>query len=147
MREKDMPFDCRQIRAEDCIPLRSEVLRPLHPLEDCRFPLDGESKHFGAFQRSELVSIVSVHPEARFGESKAWRVRGMATSPRVQSKGAGGAVLKALVEWARAEKVPLLWCNAREKAIPFYERNGFTVESELFDLPGVGPHKVMKLLP
>ena len=139
-----MPFECRPITAEQCIPLRSEVLRPHHPLEDCRFPLDEESKHFGAFKDSALVSIVSAHPEAKFGEPRAWRIRGMATSPSLQGGGAGAAVLKAMKHWARAEGIPLFWFNARVKAIPFYERNGFTVESELFDMPGVGPHKVMK---
>jgi len=145
MREKVMLFDCRPISTEDCIPLRSEVLRPHHPVEDCRFPLDGESRHFGAFQGGELVSVVSAHPEAAFGASGAWRLRGMATSPLRQGSGAGSALLEAFLTWARSERIPLLWCNAREQAIPFYERMGFTVEGELFDIAGVGPHKVMKL--
>jgi GNAT superfamily N-acetyltransferase len=141
-----MVFDCRSIAAEDCVPLRSEVLRPGQPLDACRFPFEEEWKHFGVFLSGSLISIVSAHPEANFGEQRAWRVRGMATSLSLQGRGAGGAALGALMGWARAEKVPLLWCNAREKAIPFYERHGFTVESELFDLRGVGPHKVMKKL-
>jgi GNAT superfamily N-acetyltransferase len=139
-----MSFECRPITAQECIPLRSEVLRPNHPLEDCRFPLDEESQHFGAFNHGKLVSIVSAHGEEKFGEPKAWRIRGMATAPSLQGSGAGAAVLNAMKAWAREQNIPLLWFNARVKAIPFYERHGFTTESELFDMPGVGPHKVMK---
>jgi GNAT superfamily N-acetyltransferase len=142
-----MPFECRPITAEECIPLRSEVLRPQLPLVACRFPLDEDSKHFGAFEQGKLVSIVTAHPEQNFAEPRAWRIRGMATSPSLQSGGAGGAVLKALKNWARAEQIPLIWFNAREKAIPFYERHGFNSVGELFDMPGVGPHKVMKGIP
>ena len=34
----------------------------------------------------------------------------------------------------------LLWCDARVAAAGFYERMGFTVVSEPFDKPGIGPH-------
>ena len=142
-----MHFEARRISAEDCVPLRSLVLRPGLGLSVCRFPEDEKSVHFGAFQGSSLVSIVSAHPESRFEVAGAWRIRGMATSPEVQSKGAGGVVLRALLEWGKAEGLPLFWCNARERAILFYVSHGFTVESDLFEMPGVGPHKVMKRVP
>lgn len=140
-----MPFSCRRITAEETYPLRHLVLG--HPPEANHFPRDPESVHFGALEGDRIVSIVTAHPEPRFGVAGAWRIRGMATDPAVQSQGAGGAALEALLAWGRAERVPLFWCNARERAIPFYERHGFTVESELFDIPGVGPHKVMKRAP
>lgn len=140
-------FQCRRISAEDCVPLRSQVLRPNHPLSESRFPLDGISVHFGAFRGGDLISVVSAHPENKFGGLSEWRIRGMATDPSVQGQGAGGILLQTLLAWGRTEGVPLFWCNARETAIVFYERHGFTVESALFDIAGVGPHKVMKRAP
>ena len=35
------------------------------------------------------------------------------------------------------------WCNARVAAVPFYARMGWRVVSDLFDVPTVGPHRVM----
>jgi GNAT superfamily N-acetyltransferase len=136
----------RRISTAECIPLRSKVLRPFHPLEDCAYPQDPHAVHFGCFEGDELLSIVTAHPEENqlFPAAGQWRIRGMATEPAFQGKGAGGAALIALLEWGMEEGVPLFWCNAREKAIPFYERHGFTVASELFDIKGIGPHKIMK---
>jgi len=140
-------MEVRQISTAECIPLRAKVLRPFHTLEDCAYPQDPIAVHFGCFIGSALVSIVTAHPEDKdlFAVKGQWRIRGMATQPEVQGKGYGGEALKALLAWARARELPLLWCNAREMAIPFYLRHGFTVESELFDIKGIGAHKIMKV--
>ena len=34
----------------------------------------------------------------------------------------------------------LVWCDARTTAAGFYERMGFTVVTDEFDKPGIGPH-------
>jgi predicted GNAT family N-acyltransferase len=34
----------------------------------------------------------------------------------------------------------LVWCDARVTAAGFYERMGFTVVTEPYDKPGIGPH-------
>jgi ribosomal protein S18 acetylase RimI-like enzyme len=39
--------------------------------------------------------------------------------------------------------VSYLWCNARTSAIGFYEKLGMKVISEEFEIPVIGPHKVM----
>jgi GNAT superfamily N-acetyltransferase len=138
----------RRISTEECMPLRSQVLRPFHPLEDCQYPLDSQAVHFGAFAAGALVAIVTAHPEHSklFPVRGQWRIRGMATEPEFQGRGYGGEALEALLAWARSERLPMFWCNAREKAIPFYLRHGFSIQSELFDIAGIGPHKIMKIL-
>jgi len=137
-----------RISFEQCLPLRARILRPNHPATAAQFPQDPSAVHFGVFDGDVLVSTVTAHPEdrAEYGEAGQWRIRGMATDTVVQSKGFGGLVLKELLDWGRAERIPLFWCNARERAIPFYLRHGFTVESEMFDIAGIGPHKVMKIV-
>ncbi len=136
-------MEIRRISTRECIPLRSKVLRPFHPLEDCAYPLDPLAVHFGAVEGGQIVSIVTAHPEDHklFPEKGQWRIRGMATDPDHQGRGYGGEALKALLAHKRGT---FFWCNAREKAIPFYLRHGFTVQSELFDIKGIGPHKIMK---
>ncbi len=36
-----------------------------------------------------------------------------------------------------------MWCNARSGARTFYERAGFCVEGEEFEIAGIGPHFLM----
>ena len=138
----------RELKTEETIDLRHRVLRPNQPLSACYYPQDGAAKHFGIFEGDLLVSLVTAHPEdyKLFSSTGPghWRIRGMATEPEFQGKGYGSGVLEGLLKWGQAEKVPLIWCNARERAIPFYLKHGFTIESELFEIEGIGPHKVMK---
>lgn len=138
----------REIPTEATIELRNRVLRPNQPREACFYPNDHVAKHFGAFQGERLMSVITAHQEDSplFQPKGQWRIRGMASEPEAQGKGYGSAVLKALLEWGGEHGIPLIWCNAREKAIPFYLRHGFSVESDLFVIEGIGPHKVMKLV-
>ena len=41
----------------------------------------------------------------------------------------------------------LVWCDARATAAGFYERMGFTVVTDEFDKPGIGPHVGMVIEP
>ena len=80
----------------------------------------------------------------REGPPGAWRVRGMATAPEARGRGAGTAVLDALVSHALAEGATLVWCTARTRARSLYERAGFAVTSEVFEPPDIGPHVRME---
>jgi ribosomal protein S18 acetylase RimI-like enzyme len=64
----------------------------------------------------------------------------MASHPDVRGQGFGEAVLKAILEWVGADDSGDLWCNARETAIRFYERHGFRIIGERFEIPNAGPH-------
>jgi GNAT superfamily N-acetyltransferase len=88
-----------------------------------------------------LIAVGFVAPD---GEPSAWRVRGMATAPAARAKGAGTAVLDALLRHALARGASRVWCNARVDARPLYERAGFQAVSEEFELPEIGPHFVME---
>jgi GNAT superfamily N-acetyltransferase len=74
---------------------------------------------------------------------RCWRLRGMATAEERRGEGLGRAVLDAIVLHAAGHGAALIWCNARVRAIPFYERVGFAGLGELFEEPGIGPHLVM----
>ena len=74
----------------------------------------------------------------------AWRLRGMAVDAAAQRAGLGSSLLAGAerdllaIGYSR-----LLWCNARSPAIGFYERAGWHVVSDEFDIPTAGPHRVM----
>lgn len=143
-----------RVAADVVRPLRRRVLRPHQTLAEQVFAGDDapEAAHFAAFDDAgEVMGIASITPEAKPGgpdgaTARDFRIRGMATDPeRGRGTGAGGAVLLAALDHARAHGATRVWCNARTPARGFYERYGFVAEGEEFELPGIGPHYVMSL--
>ncbi len=133
----------RPIPVADTRPLRHSVLRPHETLEYLAAHEVPDAFAVGVFDDDDrLVGVGFVSPD---GEPGAWRVRGMATEPAARGQGAGSAVLGALVNHAREQGAVRVWCNARIVARTFYERAGFRVISEEFDVPEIGPHYVMEL--
>jgi ribosomal protein S18 acetylase RimI-like enzyme len=128
------------VPAELTRPLRKAVLRPHESLEELAAHEQPGAHAVGAFESERLIAVGFVGPD---GEPDEWRVRGMATEPEARGRGAGSAVLDALIEHAAAQGATRIWCNARIPAVSLYARAGFEVESEEFEIPGIGPHVVM----
>jgi GNAT superfamily N-acetyltransferase len=124
--------------------LRQRILRPHQTLEELAAHEPPDAYAVGAFAGDDLVAVGFV---SRDGEPGAWRVRAMATAAHARGRGAGTAVLDALVAHARAHGATRVWCNARTPARAFYSRAGFKVVSDEFELPEIGPHVVMELRP
>jgi GNAT superfamily N-acetyltransferase len=131
----------REIPVAATRPLRQTILRPHQSVAELAAHEPADTFAVGAFDAERLVSVGFVAPE---GGPGAWRVRGMATEPDARGRGAGAAVLDALVSHARANGATRIWCNARTPARSLYERAGFTVASDEFELPEIGPHFVME---
>ncbi len=68
----------------------------------------------------------------------------MATVAHARGRGAGTAVLSALLDHAAAEGARHVRANVRTGARSLYERAGLHVTSEEFDLPEIGSHLVME---
>jgi GNAT superfamily N-acetyltransferase len=131
----------REIPIADTRPLRQTVLRPHQTLDELAEHEPPGAFAVGAFARNDLVAVGFVAPD---GEPGGWRIRGMATTPAARSRGAGTAVLDALVEHALERGATRIWCNARTPARTLYERRGFEVVSDEFEVPHIGPHVVMQ---
>ncbi len=131
----------------DVIPLRAQMLRPGKPLLASHFQGDSDEQsfHLGAFVENKLVSVASFyfdkHPD--IDEPYQYRLRGMATLPEFQHQGFSKELLKMAFPIIKQNQCKLLWCNARESAIGFYEKVGFIKLSEVFDIPEIGPHILM----
>jgi GNAT superfamily N-acetyltransferase len=66
----------------------------------------------------------------------------MATATELQGAGIGAALLAFAEDYLRKNSgARLFWCNARVRAVPFYVKHGWVPASEIFQIPGVGPHQ------
>lgn len=138
------------IETADTYHIRSAELRQGLPLETCKFEGDNElyTFHLGCFVDNELASIGSFY---LFNTNKIllpvsqYQLRGMATLEKFRGKGLGLGrnIIATAREYLSERDCHLLWCNARESAIVFYEKVDFQKNSEMFDIPDVGPHVIM----
>jgi GNAT superfamily N-acetyltransferase len=135
-------IELRQIPLEATRAVRQEVLRPHLTLEELAGHEPAGAVAFGAFADDELMAVGLVGAD---GEPGDWRVRGMATRSGARGRGAGSAILQALVQHAMDHGATRVWCNARIRARTLYQRAGFVVASDEFEPPGIGPHYRMEL--
>ena len=139
--------EIKKISSRDTFLVRHPILREGKPVESCQF--DGDdlqtTTHFGLFENENMIGTVSVYKtnSPLFTEKIQFQIRGMAVLEDFQSKGYGEQLLKAAENFCFEEKADLIWFNAREKAIPFYQKSGYKIIGNAFDIPNVGIHFVM----
>jgi len=141
-------FSVRVLRHADpadfdlLLDLRARVLRPGQPKQRSHFPGDDApgAVHLGAFVGERLVGIATVT------EENGLRLRGMAVEDDARCRGVGAALVHRVCAVAIERNAPL-WCNARAAAVGFYEKLGWVVEGEQFDMPDIGPHFRMRWRP
>jgi predicted GNAT family N-acyltransferase len=137
------------IAVEELLKLRNDVLRGgMLILDECRFPTDSIAGafHLGYYLGGQLVSIASLSPQP-YGAftGLGYQLRGMATAENYRGRGIGNQLLNFAIVFLRGQKANYLWCNARKKALKFYQDSGFEVISAEFEVPAIGPHYVMYL--
>ncbi|MFY0253851.1 1-(5-phosphoribosyl)-5-[(5-phosphoribosylamino)methylideneamino]imidazole-4-carboxamide isomerase [Chitinophaga sp. 30R24] len=125
-------MNIRPISADDTLQLRKDVLYPNDSLAAAKVPNDEEGLHFGVFDGGQLVTVVSLF----LGRDSA-QFRKLATAPAAQGKGFGKAILAHLVSICQKEKMKLLWCNARDTAVSFYDQLGYTRKGDYFIKNGI----------
>ena len=134
----------KKIRAEETFPLRLEVLRKNIDLpHQFDGDLDDETFHLGVFENEKLVCIGTFVKNA-IEEIKGtqYQLRGMATATDVRGKGYGKLLLSFASDELLKRNIDFLWCNAREVAVQFYEKNQFQIIGGRF-VNKVGPHYKM----
>ena len=137
-------MDIRSITAQEARVVRWPVLRAGLPADTTILEHDDDpdTRHFGVFEGGRLVGVATFFPErcpVKPGP-RGWRLRGMATLPELQRRGAGRALVAEGVRVAEAAGAEIMWCQARTSARGFYESLGFIALGDEFDLPIAGPH-------
>ena len=124
--------------------LRYEVLRVGLPRGTEHYPgidEDPRTTFLCAYEEDVLVGCSTLQVDER--EGCKFRIRGMAVSAEHRNKGVGTLIVKGLQNYAK-KRGSGIWCNARIRAIPVYERCGFVVISDVYDIEGIGPHRDME---
>ena len=125
-------MNIRPISADETLPLRRDVLYPDWSLSAVKMDHDKDGLHFGVFDQGQLVTVVSL-----FLGRDSTQFRKLATTPAAQGRGFGKAILAHLAGICKKEKIKLLWCNARDTAVSFYDRLGYTPKGDYFIKDGI----------
>ncbi len=141
------PIEVRETVAEQTLALRTKVLRPGHAPDARLFGVADteETRHFAAFDGEQIVGACYMVARAAPFESvsRAWQLRGMAVDPYRQGQGIGAILVRHVEGEAARANVELMWFNARKIAVGFYEKLGFAVIGDEFDIATIGPHLQM----
>ena len=123
----------RLLSVDETYDLRRDVLRDGRRDVSVHIPEDDlpSAEHFGAVDGyGAVVATASFYPALCSYRPEAVRpsqLRFMAVAAGHQGAGLGHRVLRVAVDHLRAHDVTLLWANARDTALRFYVREGFTV--------------------
>jgi GNAT superfamily N-acetyltransferase len=140
------------ISSADTHEVRMAVLRKGTPSRDPRYAQDDlpDTRHLGARIDDRLVATSTWLPAPwpHDTTATALQLRGMAVLDDVQGLGVGRLLLDAGVARAREAGARYVWARARDSAIGFYERAGFTVVGDVFvdDATGLDHHLVVLTL-
>ena len=124
--------------------LRYEVLREGLPRGSEHYPgidEDRRTRFLCAYEGGILIGCSTLQVDNRDGCD--YRIRGMAVAPEFRNMGIGTGIVRELQRYA-ADRGSGIWCNARIKAVPMYERCGFEIVSEVFEIEGIGLHYYME---
>jgi len=136
-----MSIEIKKVSVEDILPIRHKVLWPDKPFEFVKVEGDEEGIHFGLYENSILVTIISL-----FAEGKSLRFRKFATLTEYQNRGLGKLMILKVIDYAQENNFERLWCDARTDALNFYERVGFKKFSEPFFKENIEYYKIEKIL-
>jgi predicted N-acetyltransferase YhbS len=151
---ESMKWMVRALAAEETHPLRRAVSADGRTdLPSMHHEMDDSAGawHLGAVDEAGRIVAISsfyfdefpLRPEAQPAVQLAF----MAVDPAVQREGIGTAMLTDAIRRLRASDAVLVWANARDSALPFYERFGFrTVPKSEYALPESSrPHHLIEL--
>jgi GNAT superfamily N-acetyltransferase len=153
MNVNHLDIHVRPMTSLEVRPLRLEVLRAGMVNQTVHFDGDDDPTtiHLGAFDQDQNNVGVSTWMQRPFPlaeEHKALQLRGMATAVNVQGKGIGALLLVAGQSHGREIGAHLIWANARDAALNFYNRHGYSTVGEGFieTVTQLPHHKVVKYL-
>lgn len=142
-------MEVEQLPLDDIMALRLAVLRADTPSPSAHYAEDTDptAVHLGIRQDGVVVACSTwiTRPFPPDLSTPAIQLKGMAVVQHLQSQGLGAVILAAGIQRAIAQSKAIVWARARDSAIAFYQRNGFSVVGDMFvdDATGMPHHLVM----
>ena len=151
---KSIEYKVEQCSTEEILPLRLAVLRDGTVSRSPRYGEDDSegTVHFAVRDQKtdELVGTSTWLPRPWQGEptAGAMQLRGMAVAHNAQGRGLGGVMLATGIQHAKKSGAKYVWARARDSALYFYERHGFTQVGEGFidETTGLSHHLVVQVV-
>ncbi len=134
-----LPIHIHPITAADTIDLRHSVMWPNHPKEHVIIDGDGTATHFGAIHQGKIIGVASFFPDGT-----SYRLRKLAVDQKFQRMGVASALLTTATAELRKMGCTQIWCDARQYASAFYQRNGFELGAQTFQKNGMDYVKAYK---
>lgn len=133
IREADFAHDFEALREiRETVFIREQSVPPELEWDE----YDRKALHLLAFDNGQPIATARLLAGGKIGR--------MAVLPSWRRQGVGTALLKRLIDAARRQGLESVHLAAQVAAIPFYERLGFVVTSEIYDDAGI-PHRDMQL--
>lgn len=138
----------RKAEVSEIKALRYKVLWPhLDGVDSCQIPPDKDETtfHIAAILGDKVVgtSTFILDINEKFEEKNQYRLRAMATDPEIRGFGVGAKIIEFALNELQDKGIKLLWCDARLIATGFYERLNFKIKGQVYEVPKIGPHKLM----
>jgi predicted GNAT family N-acyltransferase len=140
----------QRLSLEQIMPLRVRVLRKGTPATHAHYPEDeyDDVVHFGIVHDGAVIAtstwFTKECPE-RVG-ANAMQLKGMAVDNALQTSGLGRQLIHAGIQLAQHKNAQVVWARARDTAVGFYKKCGFTVVGDGFiDEPTGMPHHIVVL--
>lgn len=96
--------------------------------------------HLSAWMGGRLAGVGRLH----FISAEAAQIRYMAVEPEMQNRGIGGRILEELERRAGERGAQRIMLNARDRAVDFYRRHGYSVTHRSAALFNAIPHWEME---
>ncbi len=126
---------------QQMVELRREVLRRPLGLDFTPEQLEAEAADtiVAGLENDKVIACCLLTPQ----EDKTLQLRQMAVDSSLQSKGMGREIVHFAENWARNNGYQSMMLHARDIAIGFYEKCGYTLVGEGFTEVGI-PHHLME---
>src|SRR5690554_4163983 len=132
---------------DETIALRHKVLRSNMPKKESTFEgdYDEDTLHLGAFDKEKLIGVITFHRKRSniFKAHPVYRLTGLAVLEEYRQKGIGKKLVKKGVDKLTKDDSIFIWCFARDFAINFYKKMGFSLKVQQIIIPNLGSHRIM----
>ena len=125
--------------------MKKESLRLKVFIEEQKVPIelewdehDASSTHFLAILNGKAVAVARLKSDGQIGR--------MAVVKEYRNRGFGSQLLQFVLRHAAKTNMNTVYLHAQTTAIPFYEKHGFAISSEIFYDANIAHRSMLKII-